>query len=95
MNPKLIWPVTALGVAVVAGIVILGLAGKDVGALVGFAGAVMAGLIYGKIDQVKDLANGTTNKMLEALLHRQQTPATTDTQPQPGSSNPWTPNTGQ
>lgn len=80
MSPKLVWPVTALGVAVVAGIVILSLAGKDVGALVGFAGAVMAGLIYGKIDQVKDLANGTTGRLLEALMKQQETTGTPSTQ---------------
>ena len=49
MNPKLIWPITVIGVAVVAGITILSLADKDVTALAGFGIAVLGGLLYGKI----------------------------------------------
>lgn len=94
MNPKLVWPITVLGVAVVAGIVILNLAGKDAGALVGFAGAVLAGLIYGKIDQVKDLANGTTGRMLEALIKQQQAHPQSTTATSQDPSSPW-PTTGQ
>ena len=76
MNPKLIWPITVIGVAVVAGITILSLADKDVTALAGFGIAVLGGLLYGKIEQIKEIANGNTSRqhaMIEDLIRQRAT----------------------
>lgn len=73
MNPRLIWPITVIGIAVVCGIVALTLADKDVTALAGFGLAVLGGLVYGKLDQVKDLANGNIarlHSMVETLTQQ-------------------------
>lgn len=68
------WPVTIVAVAVIAGIVVLAMMDKDVSSLVTFALAALGGLIYGKVDQVKEMANGqmsrfhdTVDKLTEQL----------------------------
>lgn len=61
------WPVTIVVVAVIAGVVGLSIMDKDVSALVAFAITALGGLIYGKLEHVKELANGNMSRLMDQV----------------------------
>lgn len=72
------WPLAAVVVAIVAGVVVLAALGKDTTALVTLVTAGISAVLYGRVEQVRHQVNGNSARQLDMIEQALQTLAVTD-----------------
>jgi NADH:ubiquinone oxidoreductase subunit 6 (subunit J) len=79
-NPHIVWASVAIIFLLVAGAVLLTLQNKDVGVVLALAGIVAVPVlgafgvaIYQKLDQVKELSNGSNTQLLNMVKELHET----------------------